>query len=78
MNQNGQNSGPDHNAAEETVQNYIWGAITTVFYVVLSITGLLILASSFDRSSIFLLVLSFLLGLGIITISGKYFYSLYK
>ena len=78
MNQNHQNSGPDHDAAEKTVQNYIWGAITAIFYAMLSITGLLILASSSDRSSVFLMVLSFLLGLCMIAIGAKYFYYLYK
>jgi len=49
-------------------------AITVLFYIVLSIIGLLIAASSFNRTNFLLVILGFSLGSSVIVLSVREIY----
>ena len=53
-------------------------AITVLFYIVLSVLGLLIAASSFNRTNILLVILGFSLGSSIIVLSVREIYRVYQ
>ena len=49
-------------------------AITVLFYIILSVLGLLIAASSFNRTNVLLVILGFSLGSSIIVLSVREIY----
>jgi len=49
-------------------------AMTVLFYIILSILGLLIAASSFNRTNVLLVILGFSLGSSIIVLSVREIY----
>ena len=49
-------------------------AMTVLFYIILSVLGLLIAASSFNRTNVLLVILGFLLGSSIIVLSVREIY----
>ncbi|RZV06434.1 hypothetical protein BDK88_3431 [Natrinema hispanicum] len=53
-------------------------AITVLFYIVLSVLGLLVAASSFNRTNILLVILGFSLGSSIIVLSVREIYRVYQ
>ncbi|RZV06025.1 hypothetical protein BDK88_3977 [Natrinema hispanicum] len=53
-------------------------AITVLFYTVLSVIGLLIAASSFNRTNVLLVILGFSLGSSAIVLSVREIYRIYQ
>jgi len=49
-------------------------AMTVLFYIVLSVLGLLIAASSFNRTNVLLVILGFALGSSVIVLSAREIY----
>ncbi len=63
---------------KDVLKVYFRASISVLFHIVLSVVGLLIIASSFNRGNVLLVILGFTVGSSIIVLSVREIYRTYQ